>query len=299
MHLAANEGRGVSLRILAAARRADVVVVCRRPFNLPFRRALRAAAKRLVFDLDDAIFIGGEGRDSSVRRRRFASIAGLADEVWAGNDHLAERSSAHNDHVRVLPTSVDPHRYDVNDDVSAAKPTESFDLVWIGSSSTRKYLEATMPALEAAAAHVPNLRLKIVADFDLPSERLTTVAVPWSADGEAAALVSSHVGLAPMSDDPWTRGKCGLKVLQYMAARLPVIAANAGVHLQMIEPGGTGLLVENERQWVEAIERLAQDAGLRGAWGRRVGSVWRRITRARRWGSAWWRRWKRCRGCEA
>ncbi|MBW2344638.1 MAG: glycosyltransferase [Deltaproteobacteria bacterium] len=85
-------------------------------------------------------------------------------------------------------------------------------------------MDTGLPGLENLAKSLPHIRLKIVADFDLTSERLSTIAVPWSEENEAFALSSSHIGIAPMPDNPWTRGKCGLKVLQYMAAGLPVVS---------------------------------------------------------------------------
>ena len=108
--------------------------------------------------------------------------------------------------------------------------------------------------LEGSAEKIPRLRLKIVADFDLPSEKLSTWALAWSETGEAQALASAHIGIAPMPEDPWTRGKCALKVLQYMAAGLPVVSSPAGVNAEVVVNGVTGFLAETPRQWCEAIE---------------------------------------------
>ena len=262
-HLTAERGPGARMALLRAARRAEVVVVLRKTFTPLFRLPLRLAARRLVLDYDDAVFVRDDGTSSWVRAWHFAAMARSCDAVWAGNAYLAEAARRHCPHVAVLPTSVDPAAYDP----AADKPTDHLDMVWIGSNSTRKYLEAVLPALAAAARRVPELRLKIVADFDLPHAPLPVWVVPWSSAGEAEALARAHIGIAPMPDDPWTRGKCGLKVLQYMAAGLPVVASDAGVHREIVVDGQTGRLAAAEARWEAALTALATDPAARRAWG--------------------------------
>lgn len=231
---------------------ADVVVVARRMHPALSAGRLRSAARRLVFDFDDAVYATPQG-PSWRRRRRFAALVGQCDQVWSGNTHLAEVARAWCDDVRVLPTSVDPARYQVH----AARPSDTLDLAWIGSSSTRPYLEAIVGRLPTRVAGRP-VRLKIIADFDLPPGPLPTVPVPWEGRTEAAALASCHAGLAPMPDDTWTRGKCGLKVLQYFAAGLPVIASDVPIHRTLLRGGEAGRLVGDAGQWSEAVRDLAE-----------------------------------------
>ena len=255
--------------LLHAARDADVIVVLRKLFTPAFCRVLKGRHRRLILDIDDAVFASESGDDAPERLRRFARTAGAVDAVWAGNAHLAAAARRSCPTAVVLPTSIVPEAY-VPRRASVTSPT--YDLVWIGSSPTRKYLESAVPAIARfAASGVGDVRLKIIADFDLPPESshgLRTVAVAWSAATEAAELAASHVGLAPMPDDPWTRGKCGLKVLQYMAAGLPVVAADCGVHRDLIVHGETGFLVADEAAWLAALERLRADATLRERMGR-------------------------------
>lgn len=239
--------------------RADVCVVHRTPSGW-FWRLVRAFASQLVVDFDDAVYLRDDGTASFLRRRRFASLVRAADAVWAGNDELADFArSVGQKRVTVVPTSVDPDRYPV---VSSQRTDGVIELVWIGSSSTRWYLEPLVPILEDANDPATPLRLKIVSDFSLDSDRLPITAVPWSEESEARALATADVGLAPLPDDPWTRGKCGLKTLQYMAARLPVVASDVGVHRQMVLPDRTGYLVD-DNGWGGAIRRLAADPILR------------------------------------
>ena len=266
-HVTASGGIGATLGMLRQAAGADIVIVLRKTFPSPLLRLLRRASRRLVFDFDDAIFCNTDGTPSRTRMSRFAAMARACDHVFAGNGFLARHAAAFNPAVTLVPTCIDAKRYRIE----ANKPTDSLDLVWIGSHSTRKYLMEAMPWLAEAARRLPHLRLKIVADFDLPGCGVTTLPVVWQADAEAQELASSHFGIAPMRDDDWSRGKCALKVLQYMAAGLPVVSSNAGANAEIVVDGETGFLVKTPEEWVERIVRLSGDAGLR----RRMGEAGR------------------------
>jgi glycosyltransferase involved in cell wall biosynthesis len=254
------------LALLNAVREAHVVVVLRKFFSPVFCRLLRNKNRRLILDLDDALFADENGTRSPSRERWFAGMARYVNAVWAGNDYLAQAALPYCPKTTVLPTSVETSKYDQRIDPSG----DCFDVVWIGSSSTRKYLEALLPILGRAAKEIPGLRLKIIADFDLPAAGhlgVPTVAVPWSSLSEARDLASSHVGVAYMPDDPWTRGKCGLKVLQYMAAGLPVIASATGVHREIVVDGQTGFLASDEAGWLAALRQLRFAASMRRLMG--------------------------------
>lgn len=272
-HAVAAGGPLAYLRTWRQAGRADVVVVLRKTFPWPYSALLRRAARRLVFDFDDAIFCNTDGSHSPTRMSRFCRLIARCDQVWAGNRFLREHATAVADDVILVPTSVDIRPYQQK----YAKPDDHFDLVWIGSRSTRKYLVEVLPALRLAAQAIPSLRLKIVADFDLPEAGVPTFAIPWSAAAEAEALGSAHVGIAPMRDDDWSRGKCALKVLQYMASGLPVLSSATGANAEIVEPGVHGYLAEKAEDWVGHLRRLAADPDLRA----QMGSAGRRLVETR------------------
>lgn len=267
-HVTASGGILASLGMLRQAKRADVVIVLRKTFPAALLWLLRRVSRRLVFDFDDAIFCNTDGTPSRTRMARFAAMARCCDHVLAGNAFLAGHAAAFNPAVTLVPTCVDIARYRVEAD----KPADTLDLVWIGSHSTRKYLAQAMPWLKGAAEKVPGLRLKIVADFDLPGCGVPTLPVAWRADTEARELAASHIGIAPMRDDDWSRGKCALKVLQYMASGLPVVSSMAGANAETIREGENGFLVSSPEEWAVRIEMLARDAGLR----QRLGEAGRR-----------------------
>lgn len=271
-HATAAGSPGVYLRALRLAAAADIVVVLRKTFPGPLLWLLRRLSRKLVFDFDDAIFCNTDGTPSPTRMRRFGAMASACDHLLAGNRFLADNAARYNRAVTVVPTCLDAARYASD----YPKPETTFDLVWIGSRSTRKYLVEALPALRLAAIRVPHLRLKIVADFDLPDAGLPTVAIPWSAETEARELGTSHVGIAPMRDDNWSRGKCALKILQYMAAGLPVVSSDAGANAEVVVNGETGYLVGDDESWAERIAQLAADPALRD----RLGIDGRRRVRA-------------------
>ncbi len=261
-HLVDDKTADSHREILAAAREVDAVVILRRTPGWWYGRRLRKASRRLIFDLDDAIFVPRSGLFSR-RPVRFRRIASCCDRVWAGNSYLAEAALRYNKRVSLLPTSIEIERYQP----VAAKSHDPAILVWIGSRSTRKYLTDILPALEQASRMAGALRLRVIADFDLQSDILSIENVPWSGATEVHALASASIGVAPLRNDPWTRGKCGLKVLQYMASGLPVITSPVGVNRDLVESGVTGLHADSMQQWVNAIHTMVLDPALVASMG--------------------------------
>lgn len=267
-HLSAHRSLRSRLRILRAVRSADVVVLLRKTFGIFYIQLLRKLSRYLILDFDDAVFCKSNGGFSKTRSDRFKRTVSLCDGIWAGNRFLSQAAKKYNPAVSVLPTALDPSKYEKSLD----KPEKKMVFVWIGSKSTSKYLKAELPTLEKLADQFSHIELKIVADFTLFSDRLTITAVPWSDATEAQALLTSHIGIAPMPDNDWTKGKCGLKVLQYMAAGLPVISAPSGVNAEIIEDGDTGFLPRNDEEWYRAVKMLDKNQALReqiGEAGRR------------------------------
>lgn len=256
------------LAILRQARRADAVLVLRRTYSLIFLRLLRWAASYLLYDFDDAVFCKSDGAFSRRRQAGFTGIVSLADQVWAGNDYLAAAATKSNHRVTVLPTAVKPEAYWPVETKALSKPV----LVWIGSHSTRKHLETIMPLLKELAREKIDFVLRVIADFSCQTGAFEVDNISWSEEVEAQALATATIGLAPLPDNAYTRGKCALKVLQYMAAGLPVAASAVGVNRQLIEQGRGGLSAGNHEQWKNNLKRLLQDEGLcieLGAAGRR------------------------------
>jgi glycosyltransferase involved in cell wall biosynthesis len=243
-------------------------VIIQRKFLSPGEATLlRRHAKRILYDIDDAMM--HHNRDVGLisrwrTARNYAATTRILDHVVAGNEYLAGIFREQGRTVTVIPTMLDSRRYFVKTHAATNAPK----LVWIGSRSTIGYLEQCVPAIEAAALQLPGLRLLTIANATVRSSKLQVEHVEWTEAGEAAALCQGDIGLAPTPSDPWTMGKCGFKILQYMASGLPVIASPVGANADIVPPGVTGLLPKDLNDWPAAIITLARDMNLRARMGR-------------------------------
>lgn len=255
----------------------DAVVLQRKLLSRPEVALLKRTVRRLWFDFDDAIWMrdsyAAKGFASRRRLGRFRATVRAAEAVIAGNAYLAEHAMQAGARAAwVIPTCVDVDRYPL-----ARHDREGAELVWVGSSATLRGLEAIAPLLNAVGEQVPGVRLKLVCDRFFQPGRLPVVERPWTEATEASEIAAADAGISWVPDDPWSRGKCGLKVLQYMAAGLPVVTNPVGVHTEMVRHGETGFLATTEAEWVDAIRTLAADPDLR----RRMGAAGRRAVEDR------------------
>lgn len=233
---------------------------------------------RMVVDYDDALFHQYDAHPNPwVRRllgRKIATVMRLAHTVVAGNAYLADYARrAGAPRVAVIPTVIDLARYPVRD---AAGASRVFTIGWIGSPSTTRYLRDIAPAL-AQVCRDGRARVRLVGSgpVDLPGVPVEVVA--WREDTEVDEIRGFDVGIMPLPDEPWARGKCGFKLIQYMACGLPVVASPVGVNAEIVEDGGNGFLARDAGEWVAALARLKGDAGLGG----RLGQAGRRKVAAR------------------
>lgn len=251
---------------------ADAVILQRKLLPAWAVHRLRRYARFLIYDFDDALWLrdsyAREGLEDRRRRRRFATLVRMCDLVVAGNAFLATavRHFAPSTPVVVIPTSVDPSLYPLAR--HEADLSEGIRLVWIGSRSTLQGLVRFRETLEQIGQAVPGVRLRLICDQPLVLRHLPVDFVPWRAETEAAVLASADIGISWLPMDDWSRGKCGLKVLQYQAAGLPVVANPVGVQAEMVRSGQTGYLVQSSEEWVDAIRVLGQDQELRRQMGR-------------------------------
>ena len=267
------------LRLERHLRSSDAVILQRKLLCTWQLYLLRRAARILIFDFDDAIFLrdsySPKGLHSARRLQRFAATIETTDLVVAGNSYLGEQARRWTSaqRIHVVPTCVDPVSYPLADHQRAGHGVE---LVWIGSASTLRGLDTFRPVLEQLGQNDPELRLKLVCDRFLNLNSLRVIPCPWSEASEAAALAEADIGVSWLPDDLWSRGKCGLKILQYMAAGLPVVANPVGIQAELVRQGETGFLAETPGQWLEAVGRLVRDPALR----RRLGQAGRRLVEA-------------------
>jgi len=253
-------------KLFAGAGRYDAVLLHKKTLNFWDARILRKHAQRIIYDFDDAIMFSPHKPDSrhSSHFRLFERTMRLVDCVIAGNAWLAGQARPFCSAVHILPTGLDTSKYS---SVKKMPPDGKVRLVWIGSKATLRYLKELSPALEQIGRTYPQVVLRIICDdfFDLSA--MTVEKKAWSLETEATDLGACDIGLCPLPEDNFTRGKCGFKILQYFAAGLPVIASPVGVNADFLMGGKTGLAAGQEYEWSEAIKALIDDVSRRQSMG--------------------------------
>lgn len=259
------------LGLLTLVRRYDLVVVQKKLFNSAQLTLLRRACRRLVFDFDDAVMFHEIERREPVRGRffsRFTATAAACDGVIAGNTYLAEFARAARggpDGVVVLPTAPDERQITAKTYVQ----TEGVVIGWMGTKGNLQHLQAIAPALRRVCAAHANVTVRVVADAAPELPGIALDYKPWRREQELADLHGFDIGVMPLADDLWTRGKGGFKLLQYMAAGVPAVAAPVGINREIIDDGVNGFLAGSEDAWASRLEQLVGDPELRERLGRR------------------------------
>jgi glycosyltransferase involved in cell wall biosynthesis len=189
------------------------------------------------------------------------TICRVARHVTVGNAYLARFAQNHAREVTVVPSTIDTDVYQIQ-----SRPRNRVPVIgWTGSVTTASYLATLAPALR---------RLREKRDFELrvigakvDIEGLTVCCIPWAADTEPDDLRALDVGLMPLPDDEWSRGKCGMKALQYMALGIPPVVSPVGVNATIVRDGVSGFHARTEDEWIDRIALLLEDEPLRRSLG--------------------------------
>ena len=237
-------------------------------------RLIALSGKPVIFDFDDAIF----KLHTTDANRRFgwlkfpgktAGICRLSTHVVVGNSWLAEYARKFNSRVTVVPTSIDTEYYrPVQRNGSNGRVT----LGWTGSSTSQTHLELFAPLLRELCSR-RNVEVRVISNREPDLPGIDYVWIPWTAESETVELSSFDIGVMPMPDDEWARGKCALKALQYMAMGIPTVCSAVGANCEVIQHGENGLLASTNEEWLASLELLIEQAELRhrlGEMGRRT-----------------------------
>ncbi len=272
------------VKLLLARNRYDAIFIYREayPIGPPlFETLLTFGGRRpLVYDFDDAIYL-----NNTSEANRFASglkypqkvprIIRRSTHVLAGNEYLAQYARAHNPAVTVLPTCVDTTVFVPR--TAPRRPEDPLVIGWIGTPTTAMYLKALAPSLTRLAAFHDFVLRVSGSGAPFAIEGVRTINETWSLEREIDLFNTCDIGVYPLTDDEWARGKCGFKAIQFMACSVPVVAAAVGVNREIIQDGVNGFLASTEQEWNDKIARLLGDADLR----RRIGDAGRRTIEER------------------
>lgn len=226
----------------------------------------------IIYDFDDAIYLP---RASAANRwvswlkqpAKTAEIIRRSQRIIVGNRVLYDYARQYNEAVTVIPSSIDMAAYPIRPHQPAQ--ADEVTLGWVGSGSNLEYLHDLAPALRQLSQN-HTIRIEVVGG-KIELAGLTVHCRPWQLKNEISDLHGFDIGLMPLPDTPWTRGKGGFKAIQYMGVGLPVVASPVGINTEIIQHGVNGLLASSTEEWVAALTHLVEDARLR----RRLGQAGR------------------------
>ena len=270
-------------RAIAMARDFDVVLIFREAMLIGpalIEHLLARAGLPIVFDFDDAIWV--PYRSPSNARWSYlkcfgkaATICRLSSRVIVGNRYLADYARRFNENVVVVPSTIDTDAYAPRRS-SGAEDAHPVTIGWTGSHSTVQHLDTLRPAL-ARLRQRCGFRLHVIGAPSYTLNGIETTVQPWRAESEARDLQCFDIGIMPLPDGDWNRGKCGMKLLQYMGAGIPAVGSPVGMNAEIICDGVNGFLASTEEQWVETLFALIRDHHLR----RRMGEAGRQTVEER------------------
>jgi glycosyltransferase involved in cell wall biosynthesis len=255
------------LSTISKARKYDLVYILREAALLGpavFERLLYQQRVPFVFDFDDAIFVTYRSPSNGyLSYLKFATktktICRLASHVMVGNPYLEEYAKQVNDKVTVVPSTIDTMKYRLRSEQNSAGP---LTIGWTGSHSTVQHLDTLRSALQKLA-ETEKFRLRVIGTptYELPA--VAVEAMHWRAATEFEDLSAIDIGVMPLPNDKWSKGKCGMKALQFMAAGIPTICSPVGVNTDIIRDNENGFLAATEAEWVEKLTRLLRSGELR------------------------------------
>lgn len=227
--------------------------------------------KKIIFDFDDAIWLTDKQQEGWLEkalkfRLKVSWICGWSHRVSCGNQYLADFALQFNKNVMVNPTTIDTE-YLHNPSLYPKENHSGIIIGWTGSSTTLKYLERIEPVLQLLEEKFTNISFLIIADRN-PALHLKKVQfVKWNEKTEIQDLLAIDIGLMPIPDDEWAKGKCGFKALQYMALEKTAVASPVGVNRTIIEHGENGFLADTDQEWIEVISTLIESHEVRETCG--------------------------------
>lgn len=216
-----------------------------------FEAGLRLFSKKVIYDFDDAVFLK---KPAKVRK-----AVSMSDCVIAGNEFLAAYALRFNKNIKILPTCIDTKKYNFNTiDLREGKIV----IGWIGTPSTSAYLSILDNVFAVLSQRYKNIQFRVVGAAADSGHQLAEKR-GWSLNTEIDELRQFSIGIMPMHDNDWTKGKCAFKIIQYMAMGIPAVASPVGMNLEVIRENENGFFAGSDEEWVQKLSMLIESASLR------------------------------------
>ena len=267
------------LKELYLVRKYQVVFVQRECFMLGvsfFERQFAKSGAKLIFDFDDSIWLQNVSDANKTfvwlkNPHKTAKIIASSSLVVAGNPYLKNYASRYNSNVVIVPTTIDTNEYRKIDLIKDARKVV---IGWSGSITTIKHFEYAIPFLKEIRDKFYDLvEFRVIGDSKYVNEELSIKGLAWNKQTEIADLSSFDIGIMPLPDDEWAKGKCGLKGLQYMALEIPTIMSPVGVNTDIIQDNVNGFLASDINEWIDKLTLLIESEQLRREIGTRARST--------------------------
>lgn len=232
----------------------------------------KVLGKKIVYDFDDAIWLTDRPHEGKLFRiakwrRKVGDICQWAYKISCGNEYLRAYAATHNPSAFFNPTTIDTEYWHNPDLFPVTRNDRMITIGWTGSHSTLKYLYGIEAVLQRIEREIPSVRIVVIADRQPALDLKSLVYLAWNEKTEIADLATFDIGIMPLPDDEWSKGKCGFKILQYLAMGVPAIASPVGVNVDMITNGETGYLCTSPEEWYEALKKLIENKELRRSMG--------------------------------
>ncbi len=257
------------LRELFSASQYDIIFVQRECYMLGtafFEKKFGRSRAKMIFDFDDSIWM----QNVSEANKKFAvlkdagktsKIISCSDLIFAGNHYLSDYAKKFNPHVVIIPTTIDTDEYQRP---TSLQPNSQIVIGWSGSVTTIQHFNFAVPFLRMIKQKYGNrVAFKVIGDGNYKNEELEIKGLPWRKEDEVREISSMDIGIMPLPDDEWAKGKCGLKGLQYMSLEVATIMSPVGVNSEIIQDGENGFLASTAEEWFQCISKLIEDESLR------------------------------------
>ncbi|MDD2634517.1 MAG: glycosyltransferase family 4 protein [Bacteroidales bacterium] len=257
------------LKDIKTAKQCDVIFIYREAFMLGatyFEKRLAKLDVPIIFDFDDSIWLNdtSEGNQNLAwlkKPQKTAKICKLSDLVIVGNTYLANYAKIHNPNVEIIPTTINTNYHKCTD---TKKDTNRICIGWTGTSTTLKHYYTAIPVLERIKEkYGERVYFKIIVNSNNWTQNIDVELINWSKEREIDDLCEFDIGIMPLPDDEWSKGKCGFKGLQCMALGIPVVMSQVGVNTKIIKNGHNGYLAKQEKEWFNYLCKLIDSAELR------------------------------------